>query len=98
MRVLVLITIALTCWTQYRFWLGDSGYFAVATLRERVAQQDRANTRLAERNRVLVAEVAALRDGLDAVEAKARVDLGMIGADESFFLVVESDDDAEARP
>ena len=73
----------------YRFWFGESGWFAVRQLAEEVAVQDRRTEAAAERNRALTTEVMALRQGLDAVEARARTDLGMVAEGETFYLVVD---------
>ena len=72
----------------YRFWFGESGWFAVRQLAEEVAVQDRRTEAAAERNRTLTTEVMALKQGLDAVEARARTDLGMVAEGETFYLVV----------
>ena len=74
---------------QYRYWFGDSGHFAQRELDAEVEKAQRQNDQLTERNRMLAAEVRALKTGLDAVEARARTDLGMIGEDETFYVVVD---------
>ena len=73
----------------YRFWFGESGWVAVRQLAEEVAVQDRRTEAAAERNRTLTTEVMALKQGLDAVEARARTDLGMVAEGETFYLVVD---------
>jgi len=81
------LLLALLAGLQYKLWFGDVGYFANAKLREEVAQQKQRTDVLRQRNRILTAEVLALQDGLDAVEASARADLGMIKPGETFYLV-----------
>ena len=71
----------------YRFWFGESGWFAVRALAEDVAAQHGIAEELAERNRLLTVEVLALKTGLDPVEARARTDLGMVAEGETFYLV-----------
>jgi cell division protein FtsB len=73
---------------QYRVWLSDDGVRGVARLRQAVAVQGGENERLAERNRQLAAEVRDLKTGLDALEERARSDLGMIARNETFYQVV----------
>ena len=80
---------------QYRYWVGDAGHLAVVELTERIVTEQHRNDRLDRDNRVLAAEIAALKDGLDAVEARARTALGMIAEGETFFLVV---DDGQTEP
>ncbi len=76
----------------HRFWFGSSGWFAARALAEEIAAQDRRTEQLAQRNRILTAEVMALKQGLDAVEDRARTDLGMVAEGETFYLVVDADD------
>lgn len=87
MAILAILLLAL----QWKAWFGDVGHRAASELRERVAsQRDRAEL-LAERNRLLTAEVLALKAGNAAVEARARVDLGMIKRGETFYLLTDDE-------
>ena len=88
-RYAACIGLALLGLLLYGFWFGKSGWFAVRELAKDVAVQERHIDELAERNRILTAEVLALKSGIDAVEARARTDLGMIAEGETFYLVVE---------
>ena len=83
---------------QYRLWLSDDGVRSVATLTEGVKAQTEENAALSRRNDQLVAEVKDLKEGLGALEERARTDLGMIGANESFFQVVEGEPKPAAAP
>jgi cell division protein FtsB len=98
MRIFVLVGIVLVVALQYRYWFGDAGYFEVKALTAKIEKQTRVNDRLAQRNRVLAAEVDALRDGLDAVESRARTDLGMITDGETFYVVVSANPKTERAP
>ena len=89
-RNLALLGFALLGLLLYGFWFGESGWFAVRALAEDVAAQERQTDELAERNRILTTEVLALKSGIDAVEARARTDLGMIADGETFYLVVDA--------
>jgi len=75
---------------QYRVWLSEDGVRQVTRLRQAVAAQGAENEQLAERNRQLAAEVRDLKTGLDALEERARSDLGMIARNETFYQVVPS--------
>lgn len=75
---------------QYRLWLSDDGIRSVMNLRESVAAQKSENDALGQRNGQLAAEVKDLKEGLNAIEERARNDLGMVGANETFFQVVDS--------
>ena len=96
MRVLLAILIVLLIALQAKMWLGEGGYRDVQRLKERVAQQERENAALRERNEQLRANVEDLREGLDAIEELARSELGMIRDGEEFYLVVPSPDDEES--
>jgi cell division protein FtsB len=73
---------------QYRLWLSDDGVREVRRLQTAVVVQERENDELVARNAQLAAEVENLKKGLDAVEERARSDLGMVGANETFYQVV----------
>ena len=96
MRALLVILIVLLVALQMKLWLGEGGYRDVQRLRERVAEQERENAVLRERNEQLRANVEDLREGLDAVEELARSELGMVREGEEFYLVVpESPEDKD---
>jgi cell division protein FtsB len=73
---------------QYRVWFSEDGVRDVARLRQAVAAQGAENEQLAERNQQLAAEVRDLKTGMDALEERARSDLGMISRNETFYQVV----------
>ncbi len=77
---------------QYRLWMSDEGIREVWQLRDAVAQQAAENSQLAERNNQLKAEVQDLKQGLTALEERARHDLGMVGPRETFYQVVDGHD------
>jgi len=83
---------------QYRVWLSDDGVRQVARLHRAVAAQEAENAQLAERNRQLAAEVRDLKTGLDALEERARSDLGMIAHNETFYQVVPTPPPRPTRP
>jgi cell division protein FtsB len=74
---------------QYRLWLGDDGARSLSRLRHSVAEQTAENRDLLQRNEQLKAEVKDLKEGLSALEERARNDLGMIGAAETFYQVAD---------
>ena len=74
---------------QYQLWLGEDSVRALNLLEEEVAAQEAVNAELEARNHSLEIEVIDLKNGLEAVEERARSELGMIGEDETFYLIVE---------
>jgi cell division protein FtsB len=87
MKLVVAVLVVLLGLLQLRLWVSEDGFRGVAQLRGQVAAQRGENRRLAERNRRLDAEVADLRQGFSALEERARSDLGLIGPNESFFII-----------
>jgi cell division protein FtsB len=80
---------------QYPLWIGKGSWLRVWDLSRQVDQQKEKNQTLTARNAGLDAEVRDLKQGSEAVEERARVDLGMIKADETYYQVVEP---KKARP
>lgn len=74
---------------QYQLWIGDGSIAELRRLEADVEERRLENERLGERNRELESEVLALKEGLDAIEERARTDLGMIRDDETFYLIIE---------
>lgn len=74
---------------QVRLWTGENGLIQAWDLHEQIEQQKEMNAGLEARNAELFAEVNNLGDGSRAIEERARVNLGMIREDETFFLVVD---------
>ena len=73
---------------QYRIWLSPDGVRELDRLQSAVAAQRTQNDQLVERNRQLAAEVRDLKNGMLALEERARSDLGMIAGNETFYQVV----------
>ena len=73
---------------QYRVWFSEDGVREVGRLKQAVARQQSENTQLADRNKQLAAEVRDLKTGMEALEERARSDLGMIARNETFYQVV----------
>jgi cell division protein FtsB len=92
-RALLAILILLLVALQLKMWFGEGGYREVQRLAERVEEQARENETLAQRNRELQAEVEDLRQGLQAIEERARSELGLIKEDEEFYQVVPGRED-----
>jgi cell division protein FtsB len=83
--ILILALIAL----QVKLWSGNGGVHEVETLRTAVKKQGDDNDRLTQRNQALGADVNDLKHGDQAVEARARAELGLIKPGETFYQVVE---------
>ena len=88
MRVLAGVLGALILLIQYPLWLGKGGWLRVAVVDREVSDQRAKNAELESRNNGLEAEVRDLNQGFEAIEERARYELGMIKSDEVFFQVV----------
>lgn len=89
MKFLPPILLTLIVAIQYPLWFGKGGWLRAWEVEKQVEQQKAKNKELASRNAGLDAEVRDLKAGGDAVEERARVELGMIKPDEVFYQVVE---------
>ncbi len=74
---------------QYHLWIGDGSIADVMSLERAIKAQQQENEKLRERNLALDAEVRDLKTALDAVEERARLELGMIRKGEVFYRVIE---------
>ena len=84
---LVMTLLAILALLQYELWLGNGGWSDLQRVEERVAVREASNVPMRERNARLAAEVTDLKTGLDAIEERARSDMGMVRTDEQFFWV-----------
>ncbi|AXY61733.1 MULTISPECIES: septum formation initiator family protein [Acinetobacter] len=84
-KMLLGLAIILIAGFQYLFWFGEGGYREHQQLSQKIQQQTELNNELKERNRVLAAEVYDLKNGVEAIEEHARLDLGLIKPHETFI-------------
>ncbi|MBK1703708.1 cell division protein FtsB [Halochromatium glycolicum] len=89
MRWLVVILVVLLGFLQFRLWVGEGSLAELHDLRTRIAETEDELAHLQTRNHALAAEVEDLKTGLDAIEERARSQLGMIQSGEVFLQVVE---------
>ena len=89
MKVLCIILTALIALLQYPLWLGKGSWLKVWEVDQQVITQHEINQKLQARNTALDAEVRDLKQGFDAIEERARSELGMIKQDEIFFHILE---------
>ncbi len=90
MKVIWAIMVVLILLLQVRLWVGEGSFAQVWALEQSIAEQKSENRDLATRNERLYAEVRNLRNEQGAVEERARMNLGLIREDETFFLVLEN--------
>ncbi|MDO8292327.1 MAG: cell division protein FtsB [Gallionella sp.] len=88
-RSVTLILAVLLLLLQYPLWLGKGGWLKVWDMNRQVEAQQQANQQTQVRNTLLDAEVRDLKQGSEAIEERARSELGMIKRDEVFFQILE---------
>lgn len=91
MRWLTLLLVLVIAALQYPLWLGKGSWLRVWEVDQKIAAQKQVNQGLKARNASLDAEVRDLKQGYDAIEERARSELGMVKQDEVFFQVLESE-------
>ena len=89
MRTLAAALATMLVALQYPLWAGKGSWMRVWDLDRQVAAQREINVRLKARNDALDAEVRDLKQGQEAIEERARLELGMIKNDEVFYQVVK---------
>lgn len=88
-RLLVYTFVGLLAVLQYPLWFGSGGVLALWRLNREIAAQQADNARLKERNAALEAEVNDLKQGYDAIEERARTELGMVKKNETFYQIID---------
>ncbi|EGW19624.1 MAG: septum formation initiator family protein [Methylobacter sp.] len=89
MKIIIAIIILLIIHFQYRIWVGDGSVAQIDAYQQRLDDLKKQAEEKRERNEALYAEVLDLRKGQEAIEERARDELGMIKEDETFFHVLE---------
>ena len=97
-RILTLVFAAFLILVQYPLWLGKGGWMRVWDLDRQLGAQKKVNDDLTRRNGALDAEVRDLKNGLGAIEERARFELGMVKDNEIFFQILDSPATGAAVP
>lgn len=91
MKWILPVLLALLVGLQYRLWVGEGSYAEISRLESDIVQQRAENDKMRERNRILAVEVEELKSGLNSIEERARLEMGMIKEGETFYMLVEPD-------
>lgn len=91
MRILTFIMVLIVLALQYRVWFGEYGVRDIRNLKQEVARQQEANTTVAQRNQLMYADIEDLRNAHEAVEERARNELGLVREGETFFRIIPTD-------
>lgn len=88
MKIMIGVLLILLCLVQYVLWFSPGGVHATQQLKAALASQKTKNARLVKRNEALAADIHDLKHGNEAIEARARSNLGMVKRGEVFYQVV----------
>ena len=89
MRIWIFLLVSLFVILQYDLWVGEGSLATVWRLQQSIDSQTKENKILADRNKALEAEVVDLKKGKDAIEERARSDLGMVKKGETYIQIVD---------
>ena len=92
MRLLMFIFIFLFSLLQYHLWFGKNGLQEHNELVKEVELAESGNEELVIRNQVMFSEIDSLKIGTDAIEERARNELGLIKEGEIFFRIVPKEE------
>lgn len=92
MRVFTAILFVLFVLLQYRLWFGKNSVPDYLALEQEVLRQQEVNEKLRQRNKLLYADTDDLKSGVEAIEERARNELGMIKENETFFRIIPTQD------
>lgn len=89
LNILPILLIILIALIQYRLWFGTNGIITMRQLKKQLATQTTENNQLKKRNDDLVQQIQSLQSNQDAIESRARQELGMIKKGETFYQLVK---------
>jgi cell division protein FtsB len=91
MRAITVLLLVFLMLLQHRLWFGKNSVPDYLALEQEVERQIADNDKLKQRNKLLYADTDDLKSGVEAIEERARNELGMIKENETFFRVIPSE-------
>jgi len=96
-KIIAFVLLVLLVWLQYKIWLQDGGLPEVMQLQQEIEAVKTEVQKLQERNSSLDAEVNDLKKGLQAIEERARSEMGMIKKGEVYFQVIKPENNRSSE-
>ncbi|MDA9109012.1 septum formation initiator family protein [Woeseiaceae bacterium] len=88
-RWILLLLVIVILFMQIKIWVSKDGYQQMSVLQNSVDTQIKNNIFLEDRNKALEVEIRDLKIGTEAIEERARKDLGLIGKDEIMYIIID---------
>lgn len=88
MKYIFITLLVLFLVLQYELWFSEGGIRSAMQIKQSIMRQQQLNQQLQTRNRSLIADIIQLKSGQQAIEERARNDLGMIKKGETFYRIV----------
>ncbi len=98
MKSFAVVLMTLIALIQFPLWTGKGGWLQVRAIEQDIIQTQEENLKLQNRNMIFHAEINDLKQGTDAIEERARNDIGMIKKNEIFFQIVETNPTSTIPP
>lgn len=95
-RTLVIVLVLMLAGLQFRLWVSDGSMAEMHRLKQTKQELKATIARARARNKALAAEIENLKSGTEAMAGRARSNIGMIKAGETFYLTLRSSEGSEA--
>lgn len=89
MRLFIILLTALLLLFQYDFWFAKNGYLDYQNVAQVIAEQKAENLKLSQRNQEIAAEIKDLKDRVNAIQERARLQYEMVKPNETFYRIVK---------
>lgn len=89
MRLFILLLLAVLMLFQYDFWFGKNGYWDYKENEQEISLHKAENAKLSQRNQIIAAEIKDLKEGVEAIQERARLQYELVKPNETFYRVVK---------
>ena len=89
MRLLILLLLGVLTLFQYDFWFGKNGYFDYKNTEQEISLHKAENAQLSQRNQTIAAEIKDLKEGVEAIQERARLQYELVKPNETFYRIVK---------